>query len=198
MDATAALQRSCYGGEVLEAAVPAGGGAVGVTSHRVLVLTPDGPGRRFRAVDRPNVLGVAAGTSGPTSHRDRGGLTGVAAVVLLVAGRVIDLGGLVQPIEAPAGTGLGGLFALVEGMIATLALVDEALTMLGLVALLVAFGSLGWWLRERDRVIELDVAGGDSVRVPVARSEIGGVERIREALDGQWATAGSAAADAPG
>lgn len=183
MDATETLQRLCYGGESLEAVVPAGPGAVGVTSHRVLALTPNGPGRRFRTVDRPNVRDIEAGTSGPTSHRDRSVTAGLGAVALLVSGTLVDLGGLVQPVEAPTGMGLEALFAMIEGLVAALALVDEALILLGLLALLVALGSLAWYLRERNRVIEIHVAGGDSVRVPVGRGGAVEVDRLRGALE---------------
>lgn len=183
MDATETLQRLCYGGESLEAVVPAGSGAVGVTSHRVLALTPNGPGRRFEAVDHPNVLDIEASTSGPTSHRDRSLTAGVGAIALLVAGTLVDLGGLVQPVEAPTGMGLEALFAMIEGLVAALALVDEALLLLGLLALLVALGSLAWYLWERNRVIEIHVAGDESIRVRVGRGEAVEVDRLRGALE---------------
>lgn len=182
MDADAALRRWCYGGEELLAAEAVERGAVGVTSHRVLALTPDGAGPRFRAVDRPNVTDIGVRSSGPTDHRARGAQAGVAALALLVAGAVIDLGGLVTPVEPPTGVGVGGLIALVNALLGALALVDEALTLLGLVALVVALASLGWYRSQRERVLEVGVAGGDPVRVPVGRNERTAADRLVQAL----------------
>lgn len=170
MDPADELAALCYGGETLLEVAVVEGGAIGVTSHRLLALTPDGSGARFRAVDRPNVTGLTAGTDGPTGLRDRSAKAGVVAVALLFGAAVIDLGGLVEPPTATGG-GLGGLFGLLDLFVTALGLVDEALAIGGLVALAVALGSLGWYLRERDRVIEVGVAGDDPVRVPIARGE---------------------------
>lgn len=182
MDPADELEALCYGGEAQLEAVAIDAGAVGVTTHRLLVLRPDGPGARFRAIDRPNVTGLSARTSGPTSHRDRAGIAGVVAVALMAAGAVIDLGGIIEPVEAPAGTGIGGLLGVVDVLIAVLDLVDEALLLLGLMAALAALGSLAWYLHGRDRVLEIGVAGADAVRVPLARGEADVADRLEAAL----------------
>lgn len=183
MDPAAELERLCYAGEELLATEPIGSGVVGVTTHRLLVLTPDGPGARFRAVDRPNVTGVAVKTDGPTSHRDRGAQAGVVGIGLLLAGAFIDLGGLINPVESPSGVGIGGILSLIDVLIAALDLVDEALTIMGLLAVVVALGSLAWYLRGRERVLEIAVAGRDPYRVPIARTDSPAAERLEAALE---------------
>ena len=183
MDPADGLRRHCYGGEELLDAVAVDGGAAGVTTHRLLVHRPDADGARFVAVDRPNVAGVAARTSGPTAHRDRAVTAAVAGGVLLVAGTVVDVGGLVEPVSAPEGMGIGGLLAAVEVMVAVLGLLDEALLLFGVGALLWALVSLVRFVRGRERVVEVAVAGDDPVRLPVAGREGAVAQRLRTALD---------------
>ena len=193
MDAETALERLCYGGEELREVAVVRSGAVGLTSHRVLVLRPDGPGARFRAVDRPNVTGIAVRTSGPTAHRDRAVTAAVAAGVLLVAGSLIDLGGFVEPVAAPEGMGIGGLLTLVDVLIAALGLLDEALLLIGLGALLWALGFLALYLRGRDRVLEITVAGDDPVRLPVAAGETTAADRLQGAMGARPSPGGETA-----
>lgn len=90
MDPAARLERLCYGGEELLESTSLEAGAIGITSHRVLVLTPDGSGARFRALDRPNVTGIVARPTGPTSRRNWSVVVGAVGVGLLVAGLAID------------------------------------------------------------------------------------------------------------
>lgn len=182
MDAEGDLGAMCYGGEELIESVSVSAGAIGVTSHRLLVLTPEASDARFQAIDRPNVGGIAAQTSGPTGFRDRSVTMGAAAIVLLAAGSVIDLGDVVQPVDAPSGMGLGGFLGLIDVLIAALGLVDEVLILLGLGALLAALGSLVWYLRGRDRVIEIEVAGAEPVRIPIGRGETDTADRLRTAV----------------
>lgn len=181
MDRVDELAALCYAGEELLATAPVEVGAVGVTTHRVLVLRPDGPGARFRSVDRPNVTELAARTSGPTTHRDRAVIGGIVAVALLAAGTLIDLGGIVEPVDAPTGTG-SGMLGLVNARVAALGLVDEALLLLGLGVAFASLGSLAWYLYRRDRVLEITVAGGDPIRVPLARDETGVADPLQAAL----------------
>jgi len=48
-----------YAGESIEERIGVGDADVVVTTHRVLALTPSGDGERYRAIDRPNVLGAS-------------------------------------------------------------------------------------------------------------------------------------------
>lgn len=192
MDHDSALKRWCYDGEELLAGIAIDGGAVGVTSHRVLVLTPDGPGARLQAVHRPNVRGVDVVAGGPTDHLARGARAGVTGLILLVAGALVDLGGLVTPIDPPAGVGVGGLLSLVNAFLGALTLLDEALTLLGVLALVPAVASFWWYLREREHVLQVDVAGDDAVTVAVRKGERTVVDRLSQALADEDADSRSA------
>lgn len=183
MDPSDELQRLCYGGEELLETVTVRRGAVGVTTHRVLILTPDGPGARFAAVDLPNVTGVTIRSHGPTGHRNRAIAFGTVGAVLYAAGAIIEFGGSVQPIDPPAGVGFGGLLVVVNALIGVLDTVDAAVTLAGLLALAAALGFLGWYLRERNPAIEVDVAGAETVEVPVNWTETEAADRLRAALD---------------
>lgn len=182
MDAAEKLEPLCYGGEELLESATVDGGAIGITSHRVLVLTPEGAGARFHAVDRPNATGVSTRTTGPRGHRNRAIVAGIIGGGLLVTGAAIDFGGLSQSVDAPTGEGLGGLLGLVFAILGAIGRFDDALRILGLLALLAALGFTAWYLWKAGWVIEIDVAGADSVRIPISRDQMAVVDRLKACL----------------
>ncbi len=95
MDWVARAESLLYDGEVIEADVRLDRGGVVVTSHRVLVFTPDREGSNYRQVDRPNVEGVDVTTSGDWSFLELGVKALVVGVVLVAAGMTVSLDSLV-------------------------------------------------------------------------------------------------------
>lgn len=176
-----------FEGETVEDAVEFGdaeGRGVVVTSHRVLAFTPEADGANYRAVDRPNVDGVDRVAGGRLVVLLQAVEAGVAGVVLLVAGSVLSLDGLVAGIDLTSGTGelgLGGLLGTLQTLLTLLALLDDLLRAAGALALLAAVALAGayWYTREESLVVR--VAGDDDVDVPAPERE-GVAERVERAV----------------
>ncbi|MFC6728528.1 hypothetical protein ACFQDG_07745, partial [Natronoarchaeum mannanilyticum] len=71
-----------YAGESIEERVEIGDAEVVVTTHRVLALTPSGDGERYRAIDRPNVLGASIDADGDRGHVLTAGKAALVAALL--------------------------------------------------------------------------------------------------------------------
>lgn len=166
-------------GETVHERIDYGETTVVVTDRRVLAFTPAIDGANYRAIDRPNVDGVATATVAPTQHLLRAIRLVVAGVIALGAGLVFDFGAMIGGIDDPSvgGTGIGSALAMVETMIALLDALDDALLLGGALAILlaVAFGAAYW--AERNRFLTIAVAGEDDVRLPVPD------DRTREQID---------------
>ena len=159
-----------YDGEDVQERVAFDDAAVVVTSHRLLVFTPDDDGANFQQVDRPNVEGVSTGAQSEANLLERGLRYGLIGAVLLVAGFFINLDGLLGGVSLTGGSsselGLGGIMGTLQGMLNLLTRLDELLQLFGALALLLAVVLLGvyWYTREETLVIE--VAGGDDIHLP--------------------------------
>lgn len=152
--------------------------AIGVTDERLLVHRNG----VTRAVDLTNVREVRQLT-----RQDRGHLLsalqwGGLAVFLLAAWRFAPLEGLVAPVEAPPGGGFERLYATVATLVDLLGYVDEAF----LVVALLAVGWAGWqvasYLRGREELLEVTVAGADPIQLSPPR-DLTAVDRLRGAID---------------
>ena len=177
------LRSLCYGGETLERVLPVGSARVGITTHRLLVLDPDGDETRFRAVDRPNVLAAEVATEGGDGARRRAIRYGVYAVGFLAAGAILDLGGVAEPGRLGSGPGLGGVTTLVRLIGAVLGLLDDVLVVVGGAFLLAAALFVAWYVYSRERYLEVGVAGDVPVRLP---GDAVAAERLDTALDEAW------------
>lgn len=183
MDAAEQLEPLCYGGEAFIEPATVDGGVIGITSHRVLVLTPEGPGARFHAIDRPNVVGFATRTTGPTGHRNRALVAGVIGVGLLAVGAVIDFDGVGLLEAVPGGDVLVWLYGLVVALLDVFGPIAGTFRLLGLLGLLAALGSAGWYLWKTNWVIEITVAGAENVRIPITRDQMSVVDRLETTLE---------------
>lgn len=189
----ATLEAMCYDGEHVLDTVRVGDAALAVTTHRLLTLAaPDADSvaddsARFRAVHLPNVRGVDVGATGTTAHAYRAARYGVYALVLLVASTIVNLEGAIQPVDAPSGTGLGGIVGFASLASRALGALDDVLLVLGLLALLVALAFGAYYARGRQRFLEVDVAGADSVRL--ATDGVGDVPRRCSRVEGALARA---------
>lgn len=194
-----------YEGEDVERTVDIGDGQVVVTSHRVLVFTPDGPGTNFAQVDRPNVVGVDLGHDGNAALVERAIRYGIVGVVMMGAGQVIDLGGIVSDVSfgsAAGRVGLGQLMRMLGTVMTLLANLDEILTMLGALAVLLAVFVAGVYFLTRDRVVVVERAGEDDHLLPVSTDVTDEqIQRVRDALTsppGSDAPTKPHGSDAPG
>jgi len=177
-----AFSRLCYDGESVVEVVPFSGGAVGVTTHRVLALTPDGGGPNLQAVERPNVTGVEMAAGGDEAQGIRAVRYGVYALALVGGSYLVDFGG-VASVDPPSGTGAGQVVNMAMAMTGVLALVDDVLRLAGLGVLAVALLFAAAYGRSRDSYLAIGVAGGDPLCVPASRSESTAATRLRVALE---------------
>ena len=175
------IEPLCYAGESVVEAVPFSGGTVGVTSHRVLALTPGDDGPNLRAVDRPNVTSIELSAGGDAGHAGRAVRFGVYALALVGASFVVDFGA-VSAVDPPSGTGAGQVVGLAVSMLGMLTMVDDVLRYAGLLVLVVALLFAALYGYSRDSYVAVDVAGGDAVRVPAGPSESAAADRLRVAL----------------
>lgn len=171
-----------YAGEEVVEAVSVSGGTLGVTTHRVLALTPGGDGPNFSAVDRPNVESIALGSAGTAAHGVRAARFAVYGVALLGASVLVNFDSM-SAIDPPATAGAGQVVTLAVRMTNLLSHVDDALRVAGVVVLVVALGFLALYGASRDRHVAVTVAGGDPVRVPVRKGEVVDLARLTVTLE---------------
>ncbi|AAV47765.1 MULTISPECIES: hypothetical protein [Haloarcula] len=203
MDWVARAESLLYDGEVIEADVRLDRGGVVVTSHRVLVFTPDREGSNYRQVDRPNVEGVDVTTSGDWSFLELGVKALVVGIVLVAAGMTVSLDSLVGNVSLDSGgaasaVGIGGMLGMLQTMLTLMAQLDDLMRLFGGLALAFAAVVLGVYLWSRDRLLVVRVAGGDDVELTAPDDE-SVVDRIEAAIvpEAPPADAGSAPQSAP-
>ena len=203
MDWVARAESLLYDGEVIEADVRLDRGGVVVTSHRVLVFTPDREGSNHRQVDRPNVEGVDVTTSGDWSFLELGVKALVVGIVLVAAGMTVSLDSLVGNVSLDSGgaasaVGIGGMLGMLQTMLTLMAQLDDLMRLFGGLALAVAAVVIGVYLWSRDRLLVVRVAGGDDVELTAPDDE-SVVDRIEAAIvpEAPPADAGSAPQSAP-
>jgi len=186
MDWVARAESLLYDGEVIEADVRLDRGGVVVTSHRVLVFTPDREGSNYRQVDRPNVEGVDVTTSGDWSFLELGVKALVVGVVLVAAGTTVSLDGLVGNVSLDSGgaasaVGIGGMLGMLQTMLTLMAQLDDLMRLFGGLALAFAAVVLGVYLWSRDRLLVVRVAGDDDIELTTPDDE-SVVDRIEAAI----------------
>jgi hypothetical protein len=166
-----------YSGERVVHRTEIGDNEVVVTSHRILAFTPDSDGENFHQVDRPNVSNVRRGATGETNLLSQGTKVGGIAIVLLLAGQFISLDSYVAGMDFDSGAagrmGLGGIMSMMNSMMNFIANLDEYMTMLGALLVLLAVFIFAVYVLTRDRVLVIGVSGdGENVQVPGPKEEI--------------------------
>lgn len=173
----------CYDGESIVEEVPLGTAGVVVTTHRTLAFTPEQAGANYRAVDRPNVGRAATGTEG--SERALTGAVKALVIggVLLGAGQVLELDGIVGSVglDGTGQLGMGGMLSTLQTVLGLLALLDELMAAAGALILLGGALALGWYARSRRQVVRLPVEGGEDLVLP-APEDRSVVDRLDEAI----------------
>jgi hypothetical protein len=172
-DVDAEAARHCYEGEQVVTSAPLGAGWAAVTSHRVLAYNPAAEGRRFEAVDRPNVAGVdvdAAGDRRLLGWGLRGLLYGLAAVGGGVALRAMRIGETLS-VDAAGSAPVGGVLAITDALAAAVTTL-AALLLVGGVALAVGgLGLVGRYLHTRQPALVIERFGDESVTLSTPRSD---------------------------
>ncbi|MBV0925427.1 hypothetical protein KTS45_14565 [Halomicroarcula limicola] len=186
MDWGARVGSLLYDGETVEERVSLGESGVVVTSHRVLVFTPDRAGPNFRQVDRPNVDGVGRRTSGESRFLEGGLKALVAGVALVVAGQLVSLDSLARGVSLDSGSaatapGLGGMMSTLQTLLSLVARLDDLMVLFGGLALVLSAVALGVYAWSRERLLVVEVAGGDDVELPASGDDVA-IERLRTAL----------------
>lgn len=176
-----------YEGEEITETVEAGAGGVVVTSHRVLVFSPEGDGEAFSHVDLPNVGGVEALEAGEPRWLYLAGQAGVVGAILLLAGAVLPLDAMIGDVEIGRGAsalGVGGVVGVIDTILGLLRNLDTILLVLGALAFLIAAGALGWYLTTREHELRIERAGEDPLTLPTGDEGVpeSVVQRLRRAI----------------
>lgn len=179
-----------WDGETIERRFDLEGGAVVVTSHRVLAFEPDSEGKNYRRVDRPNVEDVTLEGGGDWAPLRRAVQFGLGGAVLLGIAATVSFEsflGSVEPVEMDggAGAGAGGVDAAagaVDSVRRLLAMLDALVLVGGLLLSAAAIGFVGWYVRSRRRYLLIAVGGGTDVEVPVADPDPALLERLEAAI----------------
>lgn len=191
-----------YDAETVQETVEFDAGTVVATSHRVLVFTPEGDGANFQQVDRPNVEGVKAGARGNGNLLAQGLKVGLVGAVLVVAGQVIDLDGLLGDVaidsEASSSLGVGGILRTIQDVLNLLAQLDELLQLAGALAVLLAVGLVGAYWYTRERTVVVEVAGGEDIHVPTRADVTEGIARLQRTLAPETGDGGNVTPDGSG
>jgi len=163
--------------ETLDDAFHVGDATVGVTDRRLLVRQAG----RTRAVDLTNVRRVRERTL-----QDRRRLVPclqwvLVAAVLLGAWLFVPLENVSGTVVATPGGDFVDFYNAVRTLVDLLEYVDEAFLVVGILAL----GAAGWrlvsFLRDRETVLEIAVAGADPVHLPPPADPTA-VDRLRGAV----------------
>ena len=164
----------CYDGERVVERAPLGAGWAAVTTHRVLAYNPAADGRRFEAVDRPNVRGIDVDASGDPRYLRWGvraalyGLVGLGGGVAL---RVLNVASTLSVGEAARDAPVGGVLAVTDAIAGAVATLATLLPVGGVALLVGGVALLGLYLRTRDPALVVDRFGDDPVRLPAPRTD---------------------------
>ena len=173
----------CYRGERVVERTPLGAGWAAVTTHRVLAYDPATDGRRFEAVDRPNVSDVAVDAAGDQRLLGwglRAAVYGLAALGGGVALRAMNLGQTLSVEPSGAGAApVGSVLAVTDALAGALAVLTTLLLVGGVALVVGTIGLLVRYLRTRRPALVVERFGDDPVRLSVSR---GDGERAARAL----------------
>ncbi|WP_251343118.1 hypothetical protein [Haloplanus halophilus] len=175
----------CYAGEDVVAEAPLGAGWAAVTTHRVLAYNPAADGRRFEAVDRPNVSSVSVDAAGDRRLLGWGlrallyGLAGVGGGGVLRATNLV--GTLSMEAGATGAAPVGSVLAVTDALAAALATLATLLLVGGLALVAASLGLFGQYLRTRQPALVVERFGDDPVRLSAPRAD---GERAARSLSG--------------
>ena len=180
------VEQLLYDGESVRETVEFDAATVVVTSHRVLAFTPEADGANFQQVDRPNVDGIDTGARSESDLLERGIRYGLVGAVLVAAGQVVNLDGLLGGVDlqsqATGELGLGGIMGTLQTMLNVLTYLDQLLQVVGALALLLGVALLAVYWVTRDATLVVRVAGGDDIHLPRPSDAAGTRDRLARAV----------------
>lgn len=161
--------RWLYAGESVVVREPLGPGWVAVTTHRLLVYTPDTDGPTFCDYDRLNVDDVRVDTGGDGHYLAVLSRVAIYAVVLLGGWVGVGQAGLTDLLAVDAGDSLAivGMAGLFDSIRTAFELLELALLGGGLVLVAVAVTLGGLYLRSRQSRLVVTVSGTGPVTIPL-------------------------------
>ena len=178
------LRSQLYEGELMIDTATVDDVLIGISTHRLFALTAEEiDSTTLQTVMLPNVEGFETTAGGKQAYGIRAVRTGIYSVLLLGAGTFVDLEGLISPVTAPAGAGIGGVLTMVNRLIELVSFVDDALLVTGLVFLAGALFFTAKYLASRDRYFEVIVSGSETVRLPIDSEVRPPIDRLEEALE---------------
>lgn len=182
-DPVEAVEAVTYDGERVVDVVGLAEGTVGVTTHRVVVLSPDAEGPRQQAAPLANVESIAESTGGEERHVRRAVRFGVYGLALLAGSLVVDFDGMAAVEPPTAAAGPDRLIGAAVAATSLLSAVDDALRLAGALVLVVAlgFGAYAW--RGRQRELRVAVSGDEPLVLALHRDESVDAGRLRAAVE---------------
>ena len=175
-----------YEGESVLAKVAGREAAIIVTSHRVLVLTPETDGPNVRTFHRPNVTGMTKDASGTDRWLGAGAKWLVLGIALTIVGSLLDLEGVLgnvstQGTASEVGVGwIGGMFGLFS---TAFALLDDVLLLGGVLSIFAGVFLVAWYFKSRASVVTIEVAGDANVELPAAGFGDADLGKLQDAID---------------
>ena len=185
MRVRSSLDQLLYDGEtVLEEAAGREAGVV-LTSHRLLVFTPESAGPNLQTFHRPNVTGLTTGQRGHSRWLVAGAKWLGFGVLLTIVGAILDLDGVLEPVSTDGTTGtvgvgwIGDLFGLFN---TAFRLLDDVLFFGGILAVLGGIALLGWYWQTRGELITIELAGSDDVDLPAPGFDADSIRSLQSAI----------------
>lgn len=164
----------CYDGERVVERAPLGAGWAAVTTHRLLAYNPAADGRRFEAIDRPNVSDVSVDAAGDRRLLGwglRAAIYGLASLGGGVALRAMNLGETLS-LSAGAGTApVGSVLAVTDALASALVILTTLLLVGGVALVVGALALLARYLRTRRPALVVERFGDDPVRLSASRGD---------------------------
>ena len=169
----------CYDGERVERQIDLERATIVVTTQRVLTFVPTTAGPDFRHVDRPNVGTVTVETSQRLAVLCAGiiaAFVGVAAaetatsVGFSSAAPAADL----ERIDPLPGSDLvvGIIEAALTALETALVALEWSVLLVGVAALVIAVGLVGYYVRSRARLLVVRVSGDADLEIPVTGTDL--------------------------
>lgn len=179
------LDQLLYEGErVIETASGHSVGLV-VTSHRLLVFTPELEGKNFQVLQRPNVTGINSEERGPAKWLSASMKWAIGGVAMAIGGLVLDLEGVMGSTSTAGadavGVGwIGGVFSLFQ---TAFSLLDDVLLFAGLLGIGLSLALFGWYWANRAETMTVEVAGREDLELPAAGLTTGAIRGLGDAID---------------
>lgn len=172
-------------GERVEREVTVGSDRLVVTDRRLLAFTPEGDGKNYRHVERPNVERVTLASRSDRSRLTDGAVYLLVGLGVVAAGLWLETDGLLGGVTTGPGASSLGVTGIVGEVSYWIGLVDDAVLATGVAVLVPALYHAVGYYRSRRRVLSVGVAGESDIDLPTDRVEdpSNAVERLRLALD---------------